>query len=457
MCTLPPGVSDAMRRFYGEYPPTVLVPHSFLPASLQIHRLDEKLARVCRVLQRASGVTLVAERCPLTHKVHAQLRALHNVTTEAAAPFHFYLGGGFILQALLSVGTSDDIDVWTRPNCPQSRPDAMLVACGKTPYPVTVLAVNKMDAFIESLDLHIFCCAVLCCVLEGCVRGYELYMTKNCAVACSMRRAHACALHGAMSCPAERIYRVRAHWTREIAECKYGTRWTSTAESDHVPLAKYADVMEAIAMHSCPQGSCSGFWVLELSRQGIHGITFRLTSTPPARVFLPASEPALLYACSAPASTSAMDIGDEEGHWILQSMTRPRGGRPSLVAFRGGSRIWSTWLLPTWLWEKLGWTERDVVREIGRCVPGVNLQYTTVAVPCTRPLHMLGLLANWNSEQTALNANKMVGVHTWCYCLDAPDLPRLPTQMFCRVTKQVCTACKHDVCVPYLLHATHDW
>lgn len=102
MCTLPPGVSDAMKRFYGEYPPTVLVPHSFLPASLQIDRLDEKLARVCRVLQRASGVTLVAERCPLTHKVHAQLRALHNVTTKAAAPFHFYLGGGLFCRHCLT-------------------------------------------------------------------------------------------------------------------------------------------------------------------------------------------------------------------------------------------------------------------------------------------------------------------------------------------------------------------
>ena len=454
--SIPGKVCDVVRAFYADYPPGVLVPHSFLPVHLRVPHVDLRLAQATGMLQRAISISVVKDRdCGAQH-VYSKLQALQTMTPEAPTPFYFYIAGGYVVSQMLGLGQFTDIVLFTKPFPVKSHGSGFLVASGKGAYPVTVAAVSSMEAFLESFDMHICCCAILCCVIENRVRGYELYLTKNCAIARKCRGVHACPLHPIMvSASLDVNDRMRLYW--------YGLTSRNTNMMDEIwperglhfrfvaldpPLPQHRE--ESLCF-STSTGACH--WIVGIKDWKIHSICLAMGMGASSISLQQASNPVVVYHCRQHAFMSTSSSEPPEAHWILKAMARGDRNGIGLIAFRGGSRTVSSVLVPEWLVDRLHRTESEIVDDLIFATRRNLVAPVFISIPCAVPIKVLAHMTDWNCDRSVANNSRILGSMTWCYFVDAPELPYVRTVMSCVETHQLCSSCKHRACSEYKLHA----
>ena len=472
---VPERAREAIRGFYSDYPPGVLVPHVFLPLDLQVPDVDERLAALTTTLHRAVNMTVLGEGCSGPSSVYQKLKTLLSMAPEAYTPFYFYIGGGFVVSNVLGVGHWTDIDIWTKPFFVRAAGPGLLVASDPRPplvYPVSVMAVSRLEPFIESLDLHLCCCAILCCVLDNGVRGYELYMTKNCAIACKMRVFHACKLHPAMRLPnsvleminrherADTMNRHRGHHQVQ-EETNFMLPFRSTRETGYtaVDLEAFLCLYQRYGV-PCSTRSCH--WnVLFLNGRiccislcpgiGENMIAADLMITG----VLPESKPVVVYPCRRPKDSPPFVPAGDGAHWLIRAITC-KDIFSGVVACRGGSRVWSSLLVPEWLVDRQDLDDDEIEEAFFAAAGSDHLRRRTAffRIPCVLPMQMLALMANWNPMT---NWRSTLPVHAmWCYVLDATGQGELQTQMYCHGTHRLCLECSHASHATYSTDASGE-
>ena len=445
---VPMSVHEVMRGYYLQYPPTVLVPHAFLPEELQIPDADRRLAMASATLTRATGPALLRRRCSWSTKICSGMALLHDLVTDHGPRFYYYVGGSFVLSEILGCGEWKNLDVCSRPFAVRGVAQDFRIAAGKNAYPVWVQAVNDMEASIESASLHIASCAILCCMLPGGTRGYELYMTKNCAVAYKRRALHSCRLHPALvNAPDVRAaileYIKRgATDMRSLPSFLACVRDERQTESWNEPLSNAASLMYVTQFSSAPCTSTQGQWFLELRDGCMCNLTFSFAADPYADYILPACMPVVCYSCSQ-GPPGWLRHFPEGRHWIFDLVRK--GVVVSLAAFRGGTRVHTTCLVPDWLVDRMHLTKEQVERELQQHTPvlvrGGNRK--CVSFPCRLPVRLLRRMSIWDA-----------GTDTWCFLFDAPWQRSLRGVMYCRESGEVTERCGHGLCRDYELHAS---
>lgn len=441
---VPPATHDVMRSFYSEYPPNILVPHTFLPLQLQVPDIDRKLVVASNTLRRAVGSSVVRSLCPRTHIMYDRLQQLHELVTDRGPSFHYYVTGGFVVSELLGFGEWEDIDVWTRPFQTTGRPGGFRVATGKATYPVKIVAVSDMESFIESCDLHICSCAILCCMLPDGSRGYELFMTRHCAVACKARAAHAWTIHPAVADIHRVFHRLWKYGHRDL-------RTPAAFDDTDLPVFGLERTNDdfALSLHmtssSTPRGSIGQCqWTFEFRDEAISCIHLDFSARPQPGSDRPGCLPVVLYPCSHADDGANPDYRNAHSHWLVSLLGCAH--HASLVAMRGGPRLSSASLLPMWLVLRMDLPRQEVERELLEKFKVHTRQDGVViaSIPCSLPVRLLRLMSNWNwGEATRRESTKILGGDTWCFFVDAPWLQTLPCLMFCRETLQVCWECDH--------------
>lgn len=433
---LPEQVCEIMRGYYRTYPPTVLVPHAFLPTELQIPNADRRLVRATDTLTRATGPTVVRSRCSWSRKVCSQMRTLHFLVPDREPQFYYYVGGSFVLSELLELGDWTHIDVWTQPFPVRGASDAFRIAAGKGAYPVKAMAVNNMESFIEASDHHISSCAILCCMLPGGTRGYELYMTLNCAI------AYRSGVHPSRRLPS---FLDGENNERPAAEC-------TPARSDATSLFLVTQI------HGAHCTSTRAQWWLEIRNGRMCSISFCFAGIAALHCAVPASMPVVCYPCCfTPAGTPGRL--PEGSHWLVDLVMK---GRPvSLLATRGGQRINTTSVLPDWLVDRMHLTRPQMERELQQTFL-IELRGGDTGIvyfPCRLPVRLLrwqrlGSTCTGGTSFSTSETARILRKETWCFLLDAPWQRSLRSVMICRETGEVTERCDHEMRGDYALHAS---
>lgn len=444
---LPAPVHEIMRAYYLHYPATVLLPHAFLPEDLQIPQADERLVRASHTLLRATGPTEIRSRCSWTRKTCVHMGLLDALVTDRAPQFYYYVAGSFVVSELLGFGEWKTIDLCTQPFPVRSAGEGFRIAAGKGAYPVKVMAVNHMESFIESADLHLTSCAILCCNLADGTRGFELYMTKNCAVAYKMRAVHSCALHPALANGPD----VRKQMLEYVRHGATGMRRVPSflaCEHDEQATRKMTQVRNdarsllfATRFVGASCTSTQAQWKLEVRDGSMFGIVFCFAGDVDCTV--PACMPIVCYPCS-PESKGSLQRLPEGSHWLLELVTR----KPLwLVGTRGGGRVHATSLLPDWLVKRMHLTRSQVDWELRQRfalqLRGGDSGF--IDFPCRLPVRLLRVMTDWDEDKA-----------TWCFLFDAPWQESLKSIMFCRDTGRMTETCDHGFRHDYALKA-YPW
>ena len=457
---VPDAVQEVMRGYYLDYPPTVLLPHTFLPQELQVPDADLRLVRAANTLLRATGTTVVRGRCEWSRKVYCRLSLLHDLVTDHGPQFYFYVAGGFVVSELLGFGEWKDIDVWTQPFPVDDAAWAFRVAAGKGVYPVKSLAVSHMESFVESFDLHITACAVLCCMFPDGTRGFELYLTKNCAMAYKMRAVHSCTIHRAVADAPRLRDRILKFRERGVTEQRRLTTYVSGSYSDKAVKAHARATNGAASLlfvtqgQSAPCTSARGQWLLQMTEGFLCSIFFSFDRAAAAETTVPASLPVVCYPCYRAMPGSMRSERPQGSHWLFELMSH--GTHASLLAFRGGTRIVTTSLLPEWLVDRIHLTRPQLERELLHTFAARLSESGCGVVPiaCSLPVRLLRFMSNWNggSSLAAKDETQVLGGDSWCFMLDAPWQRSLRGVMFCRDTGNVVEECIHAHRCDYTLH-----
>ena len=445
---VPMSVHEVMRGYYLQYPPTVLVPHAFLPEELQIPDADRRLAMASATLTRATGPALLRRRCSWSDKICSGMALLHELVTDNEPRFYYYVGGSFVLSQILGFGEWENLGVCTRPFAERGVTEPFRIAAGKNAYPVSVMAVNDMEAFIESASLHIASCAILCCWLPDGTRGYELYLTKNCAVAYKRRAVHSCQLHPALvdapDVRADILEYIRRDATdmRSLPSFLACVRDERESEKWNEPLSNAASLLCVTQYSDAPYTATMGQWFLELRDGCMCNLTFSFATEPAADCSVPACMPVVCYPCTQ-GPPGWLRHFPASRHWIFDLVRM--GLVVSLVAFRGGTRVHTTCLVPDWLVDRMHLTKAEVEQELQRQTPVIvrGGHRKIVSFPCRLSVRLL-------RSMSLMDAGK----DTWCFLFDAPWQRRLRGVMFCRETGELTERCGHGLCRDYELHAS---
>ena len=455
---VPMEVEEVMRGYYHQYPPTALIPHTFLPKELQVPDADQALVRAAGTLRRATGPAILRSRCAWSRQISTRMALLHGLVTDGDTQFYYYVGGRFVASELLGFGVWQDIDVWTQP-CPvRGVEKEFRIAAGRGIYPVKITAVSDMETFIESADLHIASCAILCCKLPDGTCGFELYMTKNCAMAYKQRAVHSCVLHPALAnAPGVRNdivdYLRRGAGTNGLPSFlayEHDEQASEKGES-----GRPAAFVTRFSIPPCT--SCTGGWWLELRDGRMCNLSFSFIQLAEEDINEPASLPVVCYPCSEPGSDTVQDLPPDR-HWLYDLLLE--GTENALVGFRGGARLHTTSLLPEWLIDRMHLSrtelERELRQQFGAWLCGEDCG--RIPFPCSLPIRMLALMRNW-SEGTCSPASSVAQLpfkNTWCCLFDAPWQESLRSVMFCRETGKVNEDCGHCLRRDYVLHGSMD-
>ena len=173
-----------MQGFYDAYPDNALIPHEFLPQWLQVRRASCKIQAVIDDLNDAFSVTRMPKAYHMSKtrsRVQVDLRSIaRSCKLDSTTPVRFYVAGGYGVSEILGFTDFSDIDVWLAPQLSETQ---WVAARGKVCSPVSIMVVTDPVAIIESFDLHICSCALLCTVTASKQRIWDLYLTRLCAKA----------------------------------------------------------------------------------------------------------------------------------------------------------------------------------------------------------------------------------------------------------------------------------
>ena len=436
---MPPDVRQAMRDFFSSYPPGALLPHDYLPRDLQVPNVEERLGHATRELRRAVGLCLVQPRTPYSRKLTHKLDVLCKLAPRSNTPFYCYVAGGFVVAEMLGYGEWTDIDVWTRPFPVGEPPTGYLVATGKGAYPVNVLATSCMESTIESFDLHICSCAILCCILNREIWAYDFHMTKNCAFAFKQKTAHACELHPAVAQPTRLAERLAKYYARGLEICR------ATMESMKTDVGRAMDgiplevVLADWRLQQNDVASGCGYWEVAVRDRRIVGVALRAGGPGATAAGGTASHPVVLYPCRR------QRLGEQRAElrhnvpWIFSAMA----GNDSTVAIRGGTRLQAAALVPEWFVPYLqGVRQEDIIQRLkATFLPSSPaLADATVIIPCAYPLRLVAQLYDWKCTDKTGG-----GLYTpsWLLVLDPGSTRALPSLVYCADTMHVSGSCDH--------------
>ena len=83
---------------------------------------------------------------------------------DSTTPVHLYVPGGYVVSEILGFRYFSDIDVWLAPQLSETQ---WVAVRGTVCSPVSIMVVMDPVAVIESFDLHICSCALLCTVMAS--------------------------------------------------------------------------------------------------------------------------------------------------------------------------------------------------------------------------------------------------------------------------------------------------
>ena len=434
---MPADVREVMREFFSSYPPGVLVPHDYLPDDLQVPRVEERLGRATKELRRAIGLCLVQPRTCWMDKLFSKLDVLCGLEPRSHTPFYCYVAGGFVVAEMLGYGDWTDIDVWTRPFPVGQPPSGYLVAAGKGAYPVNVLATSCMESTIESFDLHICSCAILCCILDQKIWAYDFHMTKNCAFAFKRRSAHACALHPAVAQPTRLAERLAKYSARGLEICRDTMESMKTAverDTHGVPLEV---VLQDWHLDQNDVGFGCGHWEVTILDRRIVGIALRAGASTPTAPQVPASRPVVLYPCRKQRQGEQRVGLPETASWIFSAMA----GNDAIVAVRGGTRLQASALVPDWFMPYLhGVRQEEIILLLKAAFvsSSPDLADATVTIPCAYPLKLVAQLYDWKCTD---KEGGDLYTPSWLLVLDPGSADVLPSALYCADTMHVGGSC----------------
>ena len=399
ICDLPEAIIQYMHLFYGEYPDNILLPHDFLLPQLQVPGAQAPLASCVQELGGAVGLGCCSApvRTPHGLKVFERLHLIQSLAPRwQQESFHFYVAGSYVLSRVLGIGEYSDIDVWTSPMTTSCQGGGIIVATGKPFFPVNVLAVSHMAAFIESFDMHICSCAVRCSIMQNGQRGYELYLTRACAQAVRAMQVHSRPMHEACAQQLRLAEQMLKYYRRGLAvELGLMEKFQASVRDpdDVLPLCA---ILESALQHDVPLQASPAHWLVTLESTGrIKVVCFEHGAGPIACERMPGCKPAIFYPCRS--SMSYPEFADRaragSGHWLVCALS----AKPSLVALRGGLRLWSSLLMPDWILSRVSVTEAEVVSELLDSFPSYEaaLGEMKVQIPASVTLQLLAIMRDW--------------------------------------------------------------
>ena len=170
---------------------------------------------------------------------------------------------------------------------------------------------------------------------------------------------------------------------------------------------------------------------------------------------LPDSKPVVVYPCRSPKNAPPFSLPAKAGaHWLIRAMRNEE--LSGVVACRGGSRVWSTLLLPEWFVDRQHLNEGEIEDAVFAALGTRRRRGCTIMcrIPCALPMQLLALMANWNGENASARMSRLPGHTTWCYFLDACGQGELRTQMYCHDTHRLCINCPHASHAAYTIDAS---
>ena len=441
---LPEAVVQCMQVFYGEYPDNVLIPYNFLQPQLQAPGVQARLAACMQELDRAIGLACCSAPASSPHglKVLERLRSLQSLAPRwQQDSFHFYVAGGYVLSRVFGIGDYSDIDVWTSPMTTSRSAGGLVVATGKPFFPVNVLAVSNMIAFLESFDMHICSCAIRCSILKNGQRVYELCLTKSCARCLRAMQVHACPMHEAIAQQVRLADRMLKYYRRGLSVDLSLMEKFQVSVRDPEGMLPLCAILENTLQHEVPTPEFRSHWLVTLEAPGrIKAVSFGHGSGPIQCERLPGCSPAIVYPCRS--NMHHLECADRAraggGHWIVCALS----DKPSLVALRGGSRVWSSLIVPDWFLERLTMTETELVSELLDSFPNYAAAHgeTKVQIPASVPLQLIAIMRDWKCS--CAHSGEAYSPE-WCWFLDTGGSRSLPAMMFCTDTFHLCHRCVH--------------